>query len=316
MSSVPKRKIFPQTPYWCFTLNNPGEDGIAFDPKIVQYLCYQLEEGASKTPHYQGFIQFVDKKTTMKRAKEFLGDRCHLEAMKAKDPMDAIRYTKKEEGRLDGPWEHGEFLHPRSRKRKRATLEAEYDDDPESFQLRDPDLAARIEAKRLKQEFIDHDEFDLDKMDRPWQVQLRKELEEVPDDRTIHWVYGPEGNEGKSTFVKCLMRKGWVMVNAGAAADMKYQYIQQGMTKNMVVDIPRKVQGVHYSAIYALVEEVKNRLITSTKYRPVQVVDVRRVHVVVMSNKKPDMEMLSRDRICLHDLSVSDVEKKDDKVVV
>lgn len=139
-------------------------------------------------------------------------------------------------------------------------------------------------------------------MDRPWQIQLCKELEEAPDDRTIHWVYGPEGNEGKSTFVKCLMKKGWVMVNAGAAADMKDQYVQQGMTKNMVVDIPRYVQGVEYSGVYSLVEEVKNRLIASTKYRPEQVVDVSRVHVVVMSNKKPDMEMLSKDRICLHDL--------------
>lgn len=139
-------------------------------------------------------------------------------------------------------------------------------------------------------------------MDHPWQIQLRKELEEAPDDRTIHWVYGPEGNEGKSMFVKCLMKKDWVMVNAGAAADIKDQYIQQGMTKNMVVDIPRHVQGVKYSGVYSLVEEVKNRLISSIRYRPM-VVDVRKVHVVVMSNKKPDMEMLSKDRICLHDLS-------------
>ncbi|KAG0159438.1 hypothetical protein PDIDSM_6960 [Penicillium digitatum] len=195
-----------------------------------------------------------------------------------------------------------------SKKRKRATLEAEYDEDPESFQLRDPDLAVRIEAKRLRQEFVEHDEYDLRKMDRPWQIQLCKELEEAPDDRTIHWVYGPEGNEGKSTFVKCLMKKGWVMVNAGAEADMKDQYTQQGMTKNMVVDIPRYVQGVEYSGVYSLVEEVKNRLIASTKYRPEQVVDVSRVHVVVMSNKKPDMEMLSKDRICLHDLSPQSVE--------
>ncbi|QIK03942.1 replication-associated protein [Northern red-backed vole stool-associated alphasatellite 129] len=298
-----------QTPYWCFTLNNPGENRIPFDAKIVQYLCYQLEEGASKTPHYQGFIQFVDKKTTLKRAKLFLGDRCHLEAMKAKDPMDAIRYAKKDEGRLDGPWEEGQLLVPGSSKRKRARAEAEYEADPESFAFDDPNRASRIEAKRRREWFENDQRNQLDTMDRPWQVALRKELDEAPDDRTIHWVYGPLGGEGKTTFLKALVKSGWECLTASSLMDMKYQYTRHlVMDKHLVIDIPRRVHREHYSAVYQVIEEVKNGIVTSTKYEVVKMFAYHNVHVVVMSNHMPDYEYISRDRICLHDLSPQKVE--------
>lgn len=296
-----------QTPYWCFTLNNPGEHRVPYDPKIVQYLCYQLEEGENKTPHYQGFVQFVDKKTTLKRAKQFLGDRYHLEAMKARDPLDAIRYTKKEKGRLDGPWEHGEFLVARSHKRKRAQVEEEYDADPRSFKLVRPDDAIQIEVDRMTRDFEENAEaYSLDRMDRGWQQKLLEELKAAPNDRTIHWVYGPAGGEGKSTFAKALARSGWAYVSSRNLADMTYQYARQGLEKNVVVDVERRVHG--YDAIYAFIEMVKNRVISSTKYRSFVAFSRHPVHVVVMSNMNYEVSKISKDRMCLHDLSVEKEE--------
>lgn len=300
--------------WWNFTINNPTER-LVHDPEKVQFVRYQLEKGENGTPHYQGICQFVDKKTTMKRAKEFLGDRAHVEIPRSLE--SSLKYAEKVESRVDGPWELGTYLPRRSNKRKLAQMEAEYDEDPDSYHMKDPDMAARIEIRRKRQQFMDDGaQFNLDKMDRPWQVKLRSCLSEEPDDRTIHWVYGPEGNEGKTTFMKCLMKKDWMCLTARGGTDMSYQYVVNGMSKNLVIDVPRKVQKSHYSAVYQLVEEVKNRFVTSTKYRPIQMIDVNCVHVVVMSNRKPDMEMLSKDRICLHDLSVKEVEKKDDKVDV
>lgn len=296
-----------QTPYWCFTLNNPGDARVPYDSKIVQYLCYQLEEGENKTPHYQGFVQFVDRKITMKRVKQFLGDRYHVEAMKARDPLDAIRYTKKEKGRLDGPWEHGEFLVARSHKRKRAQVEEEYDADPRSFKLVRPDDAIQIEVDRMTRDFEENAEaYSLDRMDRGWQRKLLEELKAAPNDRTIHWVYGPAGAEGKSTFAKALARSGWAYVSSRNLADMTYQYARQGLEKNVVVDVERRVHG--YDAIYAFIEMVKNRVISSTKYRSFVAFSRHPVHVVVMSNMNYEVSKISKDRMCLHDLSVEKEE--------
>lgn len=301
-----------QTPYWCFTLNNPGEYRVPFDEKVVQYVCYQLEEGSSKTPHYQGFVQFVDRKTTMRKAKQFLGERCHVEAMKARDPMDAIRYTKKDTGRLDGPWEHGELLVARSNKRKRSRIEEEFDEDPRTFKLVRPDDAIQIEVDRMSRDFDEHGhEYSLDRMDRPWQKKLLEELSACPDNRRIHWVYGPLGAEGKSTFAKALARTGWAYVSSRSLADMTYQYARQGLEKSVVVDVERRVSG--YDAIYAFVEMVKNRVISSTKYRSFVGFSRHPVHVVVMSNMNYEGTKISEDRMCVHDLSV---EEKFDYVEV
>ncbi|GIK03865.1 hypothetical protein Aspvir_007940 [Aspergillus viridinutans] len=107
----------------------------------MQYLLYQLKEGELKTCHYQGVCQFLDKNTSLKKAKDVLGQRAHCEPMKAKNPLDAVNYCRKEKGRLDGPWEYGELLVRRSNKRKLAKLEEEYDANPEEFKLKNPDLA-------------------------------------------------------------------------------------------------------------------------------------------------------------------------------
>lgn len=51
---------------WTFTLNNPGagEEPEAVKAKFgtgkgYRYLVFQLEQGASGTPHYQGLIGWV-----------------------------------------------------------------------------------------------------------------------------------------------------------------------------------------------------------------------------------------------------------------
>lgn len=83
---------------------------------------------------------------------------------------------------------------------------------------------------------------------------------------------------------------------------MTYNYVDQGPDKNLVVDIPRNVEGKHYDAVYAFIEEVKNREIFSTKYRPVSASIRGNVHVVVLSNKMYSEDKISKDRMCLHDI--------------
>jgi len=118
----------PQGKYWCWTLNNPTEEDIEnlqvlqiLHPK-VEFLCFQLEEGESKTPHLQGYIEF-NTRVTLKQAKLIVSERCHIE--RRKGTADQARaYCIKEDGRLDGPWEYGVCTGPPESRGRRTDLEA------------------------------------------------------------------------------------------------------------------------------------------------------------------------------------------------
>ncbi len=89
----------------CFTLNNPS-DPIPFDVEKMEYLVYQREVGVNGTPHFQGYCEFKTKKR-LAAVKELLGNRCHIERRFGTQEQ-AIRYAKKEDTRVAGPWEFGE----------------------------------------------------------------------------------------------------------------------------------------------------------------------------------------------------------------
>lgn len=91
---------------WCFTLNNPTEP-INFEawPHIT-YGVYQKESGENGTPHYQGYAEF-SKPNRISALKKFLPT-AHFEQRRG--TRDQARdYCMKDESRLEGPWEHGEF---------------------------------------------------------------------------------------------------------------------------------------------------------------------------------------------------------------
>lgn len=96
---------------WCFTLNNPSEEEarevkeVLSRPSIIN-MVYQLECGKEETPHYQGYIHFKNTRK-LKEVKNVI-KRAHWEKCKG-SPKSNYDYCTKEEGRLDGPWEKGEF---------------------------------------------------------------------------------------------------------------------------------------------------------------------------------------------------------------
>ncbi len=89
----------------CFTLNNPTES-ITFDAAKMLYLVWQEELSASGTYHFQGYCEFKEQ-TGMAAAKDLLGGATvHLEGRRGSQAQ-AIAYVKKEDTRLDGPYEEG-----------------------------------------------------------------------------------------------------------------------------------------------------------------------------------------------------------------
>lgn len=109
-----------QARYWCFTINNPTRDTQDLDgsanfgwldlkllltsPDLGYVIC-QLEQGEEKTAHLQGYCEMT-KNQRLSGMKKLL-PRAHWEVRKGTQ-LQAIDYCRKEEGRLEGPWEHGE----------------------------------------------------------------------------------------------------------------------------------------------------------------------------------------------------------------
>lgn len=91
--------------YWCFTLNNHTvndeelilalvKPGFGGTDSFATYVCMGREQGASGTPHLQGYIEFRAR-TRFTLAKRLLGGRVHLEKRKG-NAAQAAAYCKKD----------------------------------------------------------------------------------------------------------------------------------------------------------------------------------------------------------------------------
>lgn len=89
---------------WCFTLNNPTTTTLPFDDS-VQYAVWQKERGENGTEHLQGYVEF--KKVRKLGGLKKLFPTAHFEIRRGSQTQ-AIEYCKKEDTRIEGPWEYGE----------------------------------------------------------------------------------------------------------------------------------------------------------------------------------------------------------------
>ncbi|CAL5358374.1 unnamed protein product [Camellia sinensis] len=142
----------------------------------------------------------------------------------------------KEQTRVEGPWEFGTWIESDLSKPKlsevmkrafaRESLEQIMIDDLESYSKHKGALK-KARSIYYQEEFNRcFSELDL----AEWQKQLLVFLEDVPDRRTIYWVYGRKGGEGKSTFEKYLFAtKGALMFNGGRSEDVIFAYDYQNI---------------------------------------------------------------------------------------
>lgn len=113
MAGTTKPKRESEAKHWCFTLND-AEDNLEHTDVIeiwgphCSYLVFQEEKGEEGTKHYQGYAEFTKAhrlSAIKKMAKHF---QPHWEKRKGK-PAEARAYCMKEDTRVAGPWEHGEW---------------------------------------------------------------------------------------------------------------------------------------------------------------------------------------------------------------
>lgn len=108
---------------WCFTINNP-EDNLnvvsthdalhawgesLFTNCGLRFLVFQLERGASGTPHLQGYLEYP-RSMRFAHVRRDLHDRSHLEPRRG-TAQEARDYCCKPDGRILGPFEYGQLGH-------------------------------------------------------------------------------------------------------------------------------------------------------------------------------------------------------------
>lgn len=130
---------------------------------------------------------------------------------------------------------------------------------------------------------------------RPWQIQIREILLTDKSDRTIHWVYDPDGNIGKTAFCRYFCVKYNALYMTGKSADLKYAItsaLEESKVQFCLFDYTRS-QEEYIS--YQGMEEIKNGIFFNTKYESKMTVFNSPV-VCCFANFLPDFDKLSRDR--------------------
>lgn len=126
---------------------------------------------------------------------------------------------------------------------------------------------------------------------RPWQKKIIDIISEEPNDRTIHWVYDQEGNNGKTVLCKYMAQKHKAEIfNNACNKDIAYALSEE--PKICLFDFSRSLEEY---VNYGVLESVKNGLIFSGKYESRTKI-FNPPHVIIFANFEPDLSKMSKDR--------------------
>ena len=284
---------------WCFTLNNYTDEEYENLLKCdYGYIIIGKEKGKEGTPHLQGYVQ-LEKKQRLPALKK-INPRAHWEAAKG-SPEDNKKYCSK-----DGDFEERGNISTQGKKKcdlKDCVEMTLNKDGPEAIMEKHgngyimhkrkiDELAAEInEARHRKSLKIAFQFVEL----RPWQDTLKKIIDQQikdKNDRSIVWIYDPQGNNGKSWFSKYVLTEyeDSLLVRNGRSMDIAYQYNYNSI---VIFDLVRSSQD-HVN--YEIIEQIKDGIVNSTKYMSKMKITGTSPVVIVMSNQFPNREKMSDDR--------------------
>lgn len=288
-----------QSRRWVFTLNNPSQeeqDKIIEYASSCKYLIYGREQGASGTPHLQGFL-IRSSPTRRSAITAATTPRMHLE--KARGTSQQARdYCKK-----DGDYEEFGSFPSNGGHRSDFDRFKEFVENAETTpSVRDiarnfPALYARYSRRLI--ELTEHlrplpQLVTGDQQLFEWQQHLENTLMEDPDPRIIHFTVDSDGNKGKSWFISYMLSKYPEKVQSfriGKRDDIAH--VVDKSKSIFLFDIPRK--SMEYLQ-YSILEQLKDRIVFSPKYESCNKIIEHPTHVCVFCNEQPDMEALSTDR--------------------
>lgn len=279
-----------QSRFWCFTVNNPeGNINVDLQGK-VRYAVWQHEVGEAGTEHYQGYLE-LNRTRRLAFVKKILPD-AHFEVRRG-TAEQAIAYCKKDEGRLDGPWEIGERVQQGQRNDIRAfhnsivlgktnrELMEEHTTEYYKYQR----LIKHVRTEYAPASDIPNIEL------RPWQQDLLERFRQPPVKRQIIWIWSTEGATGKTTFMDYVSYHFKVLPGSWKNDDNLYAYDGHQI---VYWNIARaKETHPRMWEILELWSDHTQQL--SGKYESATVRPI--AHVVVTANiSPPDFTLMSQDR--------------------
>lgn len=292
---------------FCFTVNGYTDQDLTRCRNLVgqrgiSYLIFGKEIGTrTGNLHLQGYLQTnQDKFDRMRLA---LPEGAHIEKQKATS-REARDYCKK-----DGEYEEfGQYRHIGSvgqgtrtdldRVKQMIYEGKSYDEITQSefgtvckhYRFiekccQEQDLKKRVASLRARLESA---------VLRPWQQALLDFVNEEPDARRIHWLWEPQGNTGKSWMKTYLVAlHGAIAFDSGKVTDMAHIWSKK-QSKTVIFDLSRTQEGF-LNGVYSFAEQLKNGVVTSTKYDGQMIIsDIP--HVIVFANFEPDRTKWSDDR--------------------
>lgn len=273
--------------------------------EVVKYLVVG-KEVCPKTnrPHLQGYME-LNSQQRLGAIKTLLGDPAvHIENRRG-TAKEASDYCKKE-----NTWfEIGEMKI--AGKRKDIDVIIEWLDDFIATNQRAPN--AQEVARQRPDAFLKYKNFmqlaNLRAPDvvlqtgeaRGWQVDLEKALIlDCTDDRQILFYVDMLGASGKSWFQRYYFSK-WQettqLLKPGPYADMAYTLDE---SKNVfLINVARG--GMEFLQ-YRFLEDLKDRLVFSTKYESRNKILRKTPHIVVFCNEMPDQTKMTNDRFKIIEL--------------
>ncbi len=294
---------------YCFTLNNYTEENVEhiklFARNRCSYLVAGREVGESGTPHLQGFL-ILKTSQRLSYLQRRLSNLAHYEQALGSNEQ-AANYCKKE-GNF---FEVGTFPNPRGQgsviKNFKAWVQAQ-DRSPTPREVANewPDIWVRYQNTIM--EAITHWRPIPSMLGegphvlKDWQAELETKLQGDPDDRTILFYCDPEGAQGKSWFTRYYSDTygDSQLLRVGRRDDLAHAIDTN--TRVFFFDIPR---GQLEFFQYTILEQLKDRVVFSPKYKSTSKVFDHDVHVVVFANEEYNNSM-TYDRVQVTYLSDSD----------
>ena len=185
-------KVDSQVRCWVGTWNNPKMTDDEFKAllsqwyldRILTYAVFQREKGEENgTIHFQFFLNFRSAKRFSK-LKKMLPYGCHFKPMRTTKTL-CRNYCSKEETRVSGPYEIGEFVEERART-----------DRAKAYSL----LAQGVSLKDINEAFENVVIDNMDKMEKYQVKQLKWKVADLFRNIEVVYIYGSPGL-GKTSLV-------------------------------------------------------------------------------------------------------------------
>lgn len=278
--------------HWIVTMNNPGEFTLAnlwaTRGNDIQYLCGQVEVGQQGTRHIQAYLQ-LKKDQRHSYLRDMFERRAHIEWCRNNEFCKD--YCVKEETRVEGPWEFGQWKQNKGPHGGRTLGQLMALSHEERLTLNAPQYNSLVRAEEHWRKHLKRERGPFRYPYRTWQRQLLARLG-VVEDRQIIWIYDPQGGSGKTRFGSWL----------GSETNSIYITIEK--KENLLY----MVEDYHYTIImdvarseleflnYATLEKLKDGFWVNGKYEGKRVYREDPAQVIVMANQMPDTDKLSKDR--------------------